>query len=147
MLLEIKKIPEGERNFNIALQIGGKNVEVSLKTERNRANISCLAKYETEIDCECSRCLENFRQKISGEVRFFIVYENDDFADDDFDCYRYKNENEKIDFAQTIHDDVFTQIPMKPLCKEDCKGIIFEEKHESAGDCGQWAVLKKMVKK
>jgi uncharacterized metal-binding protein YceD (DUF177 family) len=142
MLLEIKKIPEGERDFKICLQVGGKNVEIALKTKRARANISCSAKYETEIECECSRCLKNFRQKISGEVVFFIVYEGDGFADGDFDCYRYKNENERIDFTQTIHDDVFTQVPMKQMCKKDCEGIIFEEKNY-ADDCGRRVILKK----
>jgi uncharacterized metal-binding protein YceD (DUF177 family) len=98
--------------------------------------------------------LDNFKQKINGSVRFFIVPESESgFDDDDFDCYYYKSENDKIDFEQTIFDDIFTQIPMKPLCRKDCKGIILEEKEdkfisETEEKNGQWsAALKNLETK
>lgn len=145
--MELKKIPDGERIFDTELFLEGKKVAITLKTERNRSEISCFAKYETQIECECARCLEIFQQKISGEVRFFIVPECEGFDDDDFDRYYYKNENDKIDFTQTIRDDVFTQIPMKPLCREDCAGIILQKKKDSdVVENGQWTVLKKLIK-
>jgi uncharacterized protein len=150
MLIEIKKIPEGERIFETELLIDDKLVEILLKTERKRSKILCLAEYKTEIDCECSRCLELFKQEISGEAQFFIVWGNEEFSDDDFDCYRSKNENDKIDFTQTIYDEIFVQVPMKPLCREDCAGIVLEEKDKIADstekktETGQgWIILKK----
>jgi uncharacterized metal-binding protein YceD (DUF177 family) len=128
MLIEIRKIPKGERKFESEIVIDGKKVPIKLKTERDFEKISCLAVYETEIECECARCLEEFNLKISGEVRFFIALGNTEFNDDDFDFYKSKNENDKIDFTQTIYDDIFTKIPMKLLCKENCAGIVIEEK-------------------
>lgn len=153
MLIEIKKIPNGERVFETDAEIEGKKIPIKLKTKRDFADISCSVEYETEVECECSRCLEKFQQKIAGDVRFFIVPESKkEFACEDFDCYYYKSENDKIDFEQTIFDDMFTQIPMKPLCKGNCVGIIWEENKKNPENSeeeenGQWkAALEKLRK-
>ena len=156
MIIEIGKIPEGERIWNFEASfnedftdgfLSGKVFPVKVKTERERSKISCLAEYKTEIAFECSRCLEEFQYEIEGEVRFFIVHksENGVSDEDEFDFYFYRGENEKIDFAQTIYDDIMTQIPMKPLCKKDCKGIELNGAVE-IGENEQWDVLKKLVK-
>jgi len=152
MLIEIKKIPNGERVFESDVEINERIIPIKLKTKRDFANISCSVEYGTEIECECSRCLEKFWQKIVGCARFFIAPEGkSEFDDEDFDCYFYKSENDKIDFEQTIFDDIFTQVPMKPLCKEECKGIVLEEKKKKTlkvseeNEDGQWkAALKKL---
>jgi uncharacterized protein len=123
MCLEIRKIPEGGQVLEMNLQLGECDVALTLKMQRNREKISCVAEYKTKIICECSRCLEEFEQEISGKVEFWIVPEGQDGGSDEIDRYFYRGENTKVDFTQTIYDEVFTQIPMKPLCKEDCKGI------------------------
>jgi len=123
MCLEIRKIPEGGQITEMVLRLGECDVALTLETQRNREKISCTAEYRTKINCECSRCLEEFEQEISGKVEFFIVPEKQEAVIGDFDSYFYRGENTKIDFSQTIYDEVFTQVPMKPLCKEDCAGI------------------------
>jgi len=155
MIIEIGKIPESERVWNFEASfnedftggfLSGKTFPVTIKTERGRSKISCLAEYKTEIAFECSRCLEEFRYEIEGEVRFFIVHESEKSGgEDEFDFYFYRSENEKIDFAQTIYDDIMTQIPMKPLCKKDCKGIELNFADET-GENEQWNALKKLMK-
>lgn len=154
MLIEVKKIPNGVRFFESEVIIDGKNVPIKLKTERDYANISCFAEYKTEIDCECSRCLEGFKQKIAGNVRFFIIPESELFNEEDFDCYFYRSENDKIDFEQTIFDDIWTQVPMKPLCKEECTGIIWgnskkeaQSLTETKEENGQWEFALEKLKK
>jgi len=123
MCLEIRKIPEGGQVLEMDLRLGECDVALVLKTQRKRERISCIAEYKTKINCECSRCLEVFEQDISGEVEFLIIPEGQEVGSDDFDCYFYRGEGAKVDFTQTIYDEVFTQVPMKPLCKEDCKGF------------------------
>jgi uncharacterized metal-binding protein YceD (DUF177 family) len=154
MVIEIGKIPEGERLWNSQAVftedftekfLSGKKIPLSVITQRELSKISCFVKYETEVACECSRCLEEFQYEIKNEVRFFIVHENELHGDEEFDFYFYKNGNEKINFAQTIYDDIMTQIPMKPLCKENCKGIELRRYEEKSGN-EQWDALKKLLK-
>ena len=127
MMIEIKKIPSGVAVFEPEVEIDGRKIPLKLTTERDFEKISCFAEYCAEIECECARCLKEFRLKINGEVRFFVVFGNAEFNDDDFDCYLSRGGNDKIDFTQTIFDDIFTRIPMKVLCKEDCAGIVLED--------------------
>lgn len=152
MYIEIRKIPNGEQVFESEVEMDRRIIPIKLKTERNFANISCSVEYNTEIDCECSRCLESFKQKIDGNTKFFIIpnTEKSGFDDEDFDCYFYKSENDSIDFTRTIFDDVWTQVPMKPLCKEDCKGINLSNKEEKVSERkeenGQWKAALKSIK-
>jgi uncharacterized protein len=153
MVIEIGKIPEGKRVWNFEASFNkdfrceflcGKTFPIMLETERERSKISCFAKYKTEIICQCSRCLEEFQYKIGGKVRFFIAHKSENYAEDEFDFYFYNSENEKIDFAQTIYDDIITQIPMKPLCKIDCKGIELSRAVENKEN-EQWNALKNLI--
>lgn len=127
MLIEIRKIPNGVAVFESETEIDGKKIPLKLTTERDFAKISCLAEYEAEIECECARCLEEFKLNLSGKVQFFIVLGDAELSENDFDCYVSRGGNDKIDCTQTIFDDIFTRIPMKALCKEDCAGIITGE--------------------
>jgi uncharacterized protein len=128
MFIEVGKVPEGERIWDMQASfaegfLSGIKFPINVKTKRERSKISCFAKYKTEITCECSRCLQEFQYEIKGEVYFFVAYENETCSDNEFDFYFYKSGNDKINFAQTIYDDIVTQIPMKPLCRENCEGI------------------------
>ncbi|MDR0305135.1 MAG: DUF177 domain-containing protein [Chitinispirillales bacterium] len=156
MVIDVGKIPEGERIWDFVLSLDSRlvknfmlneNIPVTLKTERRRSKISCFAKYKTEVTCECSRCLEEFKYEIENEVRFFVIHESETCNyDDEFDFYYYKSGNEKIYFAHTIYDDIVTKIPMKPLCKDNCEGITrFVRKNENEKN-EQWNVLKKLIK-
>jgi uncharacterized protein len=155
MVIEIGKIPEGERIWDEVLSLDGdltsffalnKSIVITLETQRRRSKISCLVKYKTDVACVCSRCLQEFQYEIESTIRFFVVHESETCEDDeDFDFYHYKSGNEKIDFTQTVYNDIVTQIPMKPLCRDNCVGIDLEIE-ENGNENEQWNVLKKLIK-
>ena len=129
MVIEIGKTPEGERVLEMQASfsdtvLAGNRFPLILKTKRERSKISCRAKYKTQIICECSRCLKEFQYEIENEICFFVDHESQNCDYDEFDFYVYNGGNDKIDFSQTIYDDIMTQIPMKPLCRNDCEGIL-----------------------
>lgn len=62
----------------------------------------------TEGLVRCSRCLKEFKQPI--EVRDFIAH-----------CPR--TQDDIVDLTPEIRENIILEIPQKPLCREDCKGL------------------------
>ena len=81
-----------------------------------------------EIELACSRCLEPFRMPVAADfdLRYVPHVENtgDDekeVEEDDLSTAFY--ENDAIDLGHLIMEQLQLALPMKPLCREDCKGL------------------------
>ncbi|AEX86028.1 hypothetical protein XO10_08075 [Marinitoga sp. 1135] len=83
---------------------------------------------KTTVKLVCSRCLKEYEQDINGEIEAYYI---DDRLQDIFT----KNEkletldniifysDMKVDITDRIIEAIMMEIPEKPLCKEDCKGL------------------------
>ena len=73
---------------------------------------------------ECARCLDEFEIDVEGDVEgYFIIGDGarpDDMDEDEFD---YLGEDEIIDLEPLIIAGVLVDLPLLPLCDEDCRGI------------------------
>jgi uncharacterized protein len=74
---------------------------------------------------ECARCLEDFSIDIDGEIEgYFLLSEDsqrpEDMDDDEFDVLPADH---KLDLAPLIEAALLVDIPLIPLCAEDCKGL------------------------
>ena len=70
----------------------------------------------------CSRCLEEHKGKIS--TSFAVVYkEKSVFSDDDEESESYYYENNSLDLYDYIRDTMILEIPIKPVCSVECKGL------------------------
>jgi uncharacterized protein len=66
---------------------------------------------------------------LKGETRLIVrerpgfngVAVNDEGADFYFDT-----RNDQVDLSPAIYDEIMTNLPLKPLCRTDCKGIPVE---------------------
>ena len=81
-----------------------------------------------EIELTCSRCLEPFRLPVAADfdLRYVPHVENTgedekEVEEDDLATAFY--ENDAIDLGQLIMEQFQLALPMKPLCREDCKGL------------------------
>ncbi len=74
---------------------------------------------------ECARCLDEFSLELAGEVEgYFLLSEDaarpEDMDDDEFEVL---SADHKIDLAPLIEAALLVEIPLIPLCDEDCKGL------------------------
>jgi len=80
------------------------------------------------VGLECSRCTRRFELPVHESFRVDLATP-DSFGDeadvelhaDDMDVGVY--DGEKIDLNIILREQLLLQIPIKPLCSEDCKGI------------------------
>ena len=81
-----------------------------------------------ELELICSRCLEPFRLPVATEfdLRYVPRVENAgegerEVEEDDLSTAFY--DGDEIDLAQLIMEQFQLALPMKPLCRDDCKGL------------------------
>ncbi len=120
-----------EKQLNIQSQIASLSrpaharMKVSLSGERVRVTGSV----DAELNTTCSRCATQSLQKI--EKKFDLEYwpdpavvkEGDDIAltYDELDIGFYRED--QLDLSAVVSEQIVLEIPMKPICREDCKGL------------------------
>lgn len=74
---------------------------------------------------ECSRCLDPVQVHLNGEVEGYYLlneeeYEAEEGAEEEFDLLGPEN---TIDLVPLFEAALLVDVPLQPLCKEDCAGI------------------------
>jgi uncharacterized protein len=83
---------------------------------------------QTVLELPCSRCLEPHTTPIDApfDLRYQPHTENvgdgeREIAEDDLTTAFY--EHDDIDLAQLMREQFYLSLPMKPLCRDDCRGL------------------------
>lgn len=103
-----------ENKLNKEVEFDGKffKVERSLLLEAN------INYFYSE---NCARCLEEFENKVTTKFNAIIVDELDE--DYEADDMQILIKDSFVDLEEAIKQVVYLSMPMKALCKKDCKGI------------------------
>ncbi len=87
---------------------------------KNETGIVYLrASAEFRFDGVCDRCAAEFSRDMTVPVEHILVSELNDEDNDEFILV----DDMKLDIEQLVMEDIYLSLPMKTLCKEDCKGI------------------------
>ncbi len=74
----------------------------------------------TVID-KCARCLDEFNNKVETKFEAYVVKQLDEESESDE--IQLKITDGCVDLQETIKQIIYLSMPMKSLCKKDCKGI------------------------
>jgi uncharacterized protein len=94
---------------------------------KDRDRFRLVGTMQTELELACSRCLDPFRLPVRAEfdVRYLPHTENTgderEVEEDDLSVAFYRDET--IDLGQLLDEQFYLALPMKPLCRDDCKGL------------------------
>ena len=111
LLFELDKIDienESLRNFNASIDL-----------TRTQDGLIAQVVIDAEVESECSRCLEPFRNKISCEFKEFFTFPYVEASEEEIKV----PEDGNIDFESILHDYILMGMPIKPLCQSDCRGL------------------------
>jgi uncharacterized protein len=82
---------------------------------------------EVNMTMKCSRCLCQFESSIPINLlltaRRQVGQDSEYETDSELDFNEVLIHNEEIDLGELIVQEIFLDIPMKPLCKDDCPGL------------------------
>ena len=108
-------------------------------------------KYETA----CARCLAPIKAEKSISLNKTVITNAEDFQDTENDDY-IVSEDGYIDSDETLIEQIVLELPLRHLCKPDCKGLCPKCGADlNAGECGcdttepdpRFDVLRKLLEK
>lgn len=115
-----KSFKLGEESISIS-----KPVSVELTLVRIRSGIHLEGKINTELRMICSRCLKEFDYPLELRVNEIFAISKKEKYFEDYEEVFTVNPDETIDIEPAIIENLLVNVPMKPLCRKDCKGICY----------------------
>ena len=102
------------------------HLDFDLHKDKDRFRLVGTAR--TELELPCSRCLDPFRMPVdaSFDLRYLpatemTADEEREVQDEDLETSYYRDD--QIDLNELLREQFYLALPMKPLCREDCKGL------------------------
>jgi uncharacterized protein len=103
-------------------------VHLAFDIHKDKEKFRLVGEVRTELELPCSRCLEPFRLPVnqSFDLRFHPQSEasgeaETEVAEEDLETSFYRDE--QIDLNELLREQFYLALPMKPLCREDCRGL------------------------
>jgi uncharacterized protein len=103
-------------------------VELAFDIHKDKDKFRLVGRVRAELELTCSRCVEPYRFPVDAEFdqRYLPASDASTTADteveqDDLETSYY--ENDQIDLSELMREQFYLALPMKPLCREDCKGL------------------------
>ncbi|OGS36548.1 MAG: hypothetical protein A2293_10590 [Elusimicrobia bacterium RIFOXYB2_FULL_49_7] len=97
---------------------------LQLTIDKAETSLLFIGELKAVASMACSRCLKPVRIKFEMDFSFMAkeVLTGED-EDDDLDIMAYNPGDKEIDIASAVSEEILVNLPMKPVCKESCKGF------------------------
>jgi DUF177 domain-containing protein len=102
-------------------------VDLRLKIYKDKERFRLVGSLSTVLELVCSRCVEPFQLPVNApfDLRYLPQSANTgderEIEEDDLSEAFYRDD--AIDLGQLMDEQFYLALPMKPLCREDCKGL------------------------
>ena len=103
-------------------------VRGTVRLRRTNRGIWVSAGLDSEVPCDCVRCLALYTQPVHMEIEeeYLTHYELRDEAESAGDLCAESlaiDEDHVLDMTEAIEQHIALNLPMKPVCRPDCRGI------------------------
>ena len=103
-------------------------VDLAFEIHKDKDRFRLVGNVATELELPCSRCLEAYRLPVSApfDLRYVPATEASteperEVDDGDLETSYYRND--EIDLNELMREQFYLALPMKPLCREGCRGL------------------------
>lgn len=103
-------------------------VELAMDVHRDRDRFRLAGTVATALELACSRCVEPYRLPVAArfDQRYVPAAEAEaerdgQVADEDVETSAYRDD--EIDVHALLQEQFYLALPMKPLCRDDCRGL------------------------
>lgn len=109
--VELVRVPEGA------------DLELDVQLEGVSEGVLVTATVAAPLAGECARCLEPFTS--ATKVRFRELFVLADGPDEEAESYRLDGTG-LLNLEPALRDAVVLELPLSPLCEDDCRGLCSE---------------------
>jgi uncharacterized protein len=109
--------------------------KLSVQVHKVEEVVHVRGRASVRLGAPCSRCLEPVSLDLDAPLEIALFPQgaepppgiDGELQDEDMGVATYQDE--MVDLAALVHDEIFLELPMNPLCGEDCAGL--------CASCGQ----------
>ena len=127
---------------------------VHLEVQPDGRDVLVRGRLRATVPQTCGRCLETFPARVDAAVDVRLEprparHDSIELGADDLDVDFYADD--EVDLGRVIETETTLALPMKPLCREDCRGLCSvcgANRNVTACGCAakapdsRWAVLR-----
>lgn len=139
MLLDLTRYRQPQADFSRTFQpaeVAGEGeayaivepVELAFEILKDKARFRLVGSVRTTLELGCSRCVEPYRLPVASsfDLRYLPMSEASvapevAVPEDDLETSYYTDD--QIDLNELMREQFYLALPMKPLCREDCRGL------------------------
>jgi uncharacterized protein len=144
MFIKISNLRDGVHNYSFDEAVNQINLEepffgnylADIELSKSNNQIILTADFTLNAHFECDRCSNDYNTEL--KTRFQLVYFLGNKADgNEKDNVIYLPITaDRIEIGKDLRDFALLSIPMKKICREDCKGLCYNcGKDLNEGDC------------
>lgn len=163
LMINISKLSEGIHNYHLntesaTLDLDGRfydEIELDVVLDKTSTQILLKTEIDTNGKFECDRCLSTFSHHIHTSYTLMYMYQTQDFEVEN-EVQIINKDTVYIDLSDDVRQYILLAVPIKLLCKEDCKGLCPKcGKNLNEGSCSceietvdpRWEALSKFLRK
>jgi uncharacterized protein len=98
------------------------------EVRKDARKVRLAGRVAATLECNCSRCVELFTVPVNAAFdEMFLPFDanaagrSEEVREDDMAVAFYKDD--VIDLGELMREQFYLALPMKPLCRDDCKGL------------------------
>ncbi len=131
MIIKISNLSEGIHNFEFKedakeIQLEEPFIgEIEVKVELNKIHNQIILKADIKANVKfiCDRCTKEFETILPGNYKMVYLFSSEDEENGDISITFLAPNADKISLDNDVRDYALLSVPMKKLCKVDCKGL------------------------
>jgi uncharacterized protein len=99
---------------------------VALEVEADGTDVFVRGRLSATMPLTCGRCVEAFAGRVDADIDVRLVpraaaIDSVELGADDLDVDFY--DDDQLDLGRVVENETTLALPMKPLCRPDCRGL------------------------
>ncbi|WP_010269697.1 YceD family protein [Paenibacillus senegalensis] len=115
--LDVSDLLKGRQDYN-----GSGPLEADLQATASSGVVEVSGQLTIDVDMACSRCLESARQTLHIPYREWFAEREEALSEEQAEEAHVVAED-RLDLKPYLVEAVWFQLPVVPLCQEDCEGL------------------------
>ncbi len=133
MIVRVSEIPDEGLQVDSVAEVGPVFAEegwtlddVGLIIERRGGEVAVMGGFRATARLQCSRCVEPLVSRVAPDVDLHLLpvpsrHEEVELSPDDLELDFYTGDT--LDVGGLVRSEAHLALPMKPLCRPDCRGL------------------------
>jgi len=131
MIIKISNLSNGEHNFLFEDKVNVLDLESpfygkfksDVLVSKLHDQLIVKASTDFKVKYECDRCGCEYKSTLKSDYKMVYLMNEEPEETESLNVNYLDREADKIDLKNDVREFALLSIPMKKLCKEDCKGL------------------------